>query len=58
MNETTRPGTHDNPIRYDRLDKADPDYKQKMKQQLDQFTADAKAGKVLCLSDLMCNAGM
>jgi len=51
-------GTHENPIRYDHLDKSDPDYKVKMKKQLNQFEQDAQSGKVLCLSDLMCNAGM
>jgi hypothetical protein len=51
-------GTHENPIRYERLDKRDPDYRAKMAAQLDKFTTDAQAGKVLCLSDLMCNAGM
>lgn len=45
-------------FRYERLKKSDPDYKRKMQQQLDQFEKDAKAGKVLCLSDLMINAGM
>ena len=54
----TETGTHDNPIRYEKLSKSDPEYKQKMKGQLDQFGKDAEAGKVLCLSDLMCNAGM
>jgi len=51
-------GTHDNPIRYERLEKSDPDYRAKMKAQLNKFETDAKAGKVLCLSDLMCSAGM
>lgn len=51
-------GTEENPIRYERLSKADPAYKAKIAAQLDQFGKDAKAGKVLCLSDLMCNAGM
>jgi len=51
-------GTHENPIRYDRINKTDSDYREKMAAQLDKFSADAQAGKVLCLSDLMCNAGM
>ncbi len=55
---TAAEGTHDNPIRYDRLEKSDPNYKEKMKAQLNKFESDAKAGKVLCLSDLMCSAGM
>ena len=45
-------------IRYEHLDKSDPDYKKKMRAQLDQFEQDAKSGKVLCLSDLMISAGM
>lgn len=56
MEKTT--GTHDNPIRYDRIEKTDPDYKAKMDKQRDQFGKDAKAGKVLSLTDLMINAGM
>ena len=59
MNDTTKPvGTHENPIRYKRIDQTDPERKAKLKAQLDQFSRDAQAGKVLCLSDLMCNAGM
>ena len=55
----TKPtGTIANPVRYEKLSKSDPNYKKKMKAQLDKFSKDAKAGKVLCLSDLMCNAGM
>ena len=45
-------------VRYEHLDKSDPDYKEKMRAQLDQFEQDAKSGKVLCLSDLMISAGM
>jgi len=45
-------------IRYEPLSKKDPDYKKKFDKQLKQFSNDAKSGKVLCLSDLMCNAGM
>ncbi len=45
-------------IRYEKLSKKDPDYKKKFDKQLNKFSKDAKAGKVLCLSDLMCNAGM
>jgi len=51
-------GTHENPIRYESLDKSDPEYKAKFRAQLDKFEEDAKSGKVLCLTDLMCNAGM
>lgn len=55
---TPETGTHTNPIRYERIEATDPQRAAKRAQQLDQFTNDAKAGKVLCLSDLMSNAGM
>lgn len=45
-------------IRFEELDKKDPDYKAKLKQQLKDFETEAKKGKVICLSDLMGNAGM
>jgi hypothetical protein len=32
--------------------------KAEFKQQLNQFETEAKKGKVICLSDLMINAGM
>ena len=60
MNDPKRTGTgtHDDCIRYERIEDNDPDRKAKLKKQLSQFDEDAKAGKVLCLSDLMCSAGM
>lgn len=51
-------GTHNNPIRYEHIDPTDPDRKAKRAAQREQFTKDAKAGKVLCLSDLMISHGM
>lgn len=51
-------GTHDNPIRYEHISLDDPNRKAKLKAQRNQFEQDAKAGKVLCLSDLMCSHGM
>ena len=52
------PGTHKNPIRYAEITRNDPDRAAKREAQFEQFARDAKAGKVLCLSDLMKNAGM
>jgi len=54
----TGAGTHTDPIRYEHIERTDPDRAAKRKAQLDQFSRDAKAGKVLCLSDLMISAGM
>ena len=51
-------GTHADPIRYEHIAADDPARKAKFRKQLDQFEKDAKAGKVLCLSDLMISAGM
>lgn len=51
-------GSHDKPIRYKKLDRKNPLYKAEFKNQLAQFEKDASAGKVLCLSDIMINAGM
>ena len=48
----------ENVIRYERLSKKDPEYKSKFKKQLEQSSKDAKGGKILCISDLMINAGM
>ena len=59
MNDATKPvGTHDNPLRYERVKKDDPNRQAKLAAQRDQFTADAQSGKVLCLSDLMISHGM
>ena len=51
-------GTYENPIRYEHIKSDDPDRQAKRAAQRDQFTADAKAGRVLCLSDLMISHGM
>jgi hypothetical protein len=51
-------GTHEDPIRYEQIEKDDPNRQAKLAAQRDQFTADAKAGRVLCLSDLMISHGM
>ena len=51
-------GTDADPIRYERIDRADPNRAALRRAQLYQFEQDAKAGKVLCLSDLMISAGM
>lgn len=57
--EPTKPtGTHDDPIRYEKINAEDPNRKTKLAAQLEQFEKDAGAGKVVCLSDLMSNAGM
>jgi len=59
MNDTNKPvGTHDNPIRYERIKNDDPERQAKLAAQRDQFEKDAQSGKVLCLSDLMCSHGM
>ena len=54
----TGAGSHEDPIRYEHVDANDPDRRKKLAQQREQFEKDAKAGKVLCLSDLMCSHGM
>ena len=51
-------GSHDSPIRYEHVPTDDPNRKEKLKAQRRQFEKDAKAGKVLCLSDLMISHGM
>ena len=51
-------GTYSNPIRYEHIKADDPDRQAKRAAQREQFTADAKAGRVLCLSDLMISHGM
>ena len=51
-------GTHDKPIRYEHVSKDDPDRQKKLAAQREQFSKDAKAGKMLCLSDLMISHGM
>jgi len=54
----TGAGTYENPIRYEHIKSDDPDRQAKRAAQRDQFTADAKASRVLCLSDLMISHGM
>lgn len=44
--------------RYERIKLDDPDRAAKLKAQRAEFLEDAKAGTVLCLSDLMRSAGM
>ena len=55
---TTGAGTHEDPIRYEHVSADDPDRQAKRAVQRRQFTVDAKAGRVLCLSDLMISHGM
>ena len=45
-------------IRYEHVAKDDPHRREKLAKQREQFSRDAKAGRVLCLSDLMCSHGM
>lgn len=52
------PGTIDDPIRYERVAADDPDRQAKLKAQREKYEQDAKAGQVLCLSDLMISHGM
>ena len=54
----TGAGTHADPIRYEHVNADDPDRQEKRAAQRRQFTVDAKAGRVLCLSDLMISHGM
>ena len=54
----TGSGTYDDVVRYERVAADDPERVEKLAKQREQFEADAKAGKVLCLSDLMCSHGM
>ena len=54
----TGAGTHEDPIRYEHISADDPDRQMKRAVQRRQFTVDAKAGRVRCLSDLMISHGM
>ena len=54
----TGKGTYDDVVRYERVTEDDPERREKLAKQREQFEQDAKAGKVLCLSDLMCSHGM
>lgn len=58
MDYPTNAGTHNDPVRYEHLDRNDPQYKAKLKAQLDKAGRDAKSGKCICISDLFCSAGM
>lgn len=60
MKTKTNPkeGTHENPIRYEHIDPKDPDRQAKLAAQRAKFEKDAKAGKVLSLSDLMISHGV
>jgi len=59
MNDTSKlAGTDKNPIRYERVKEDDPNRHAKLAAQRAKFEQDAKAGKVLCLSDLMISHGM
>lgn len=51
-------GTEQDPIRYEQIERTDPERETKIKAQWDEAQADAKAGKCICLSDLLCNAGI
>ena len=51
-------GTYERPIRYEHIKANDPDRRAKLAAQRAQFAKDAKAGKVLCITDLMISAGM
>jgi len=54
----TGAGTQEDPIRYEWVDPKDPKRQEKLAEMRQQFEDDAKAGKVLCLSDLMIAHGM
>ena len=60
MTEPTKQGagTHEDVIRYEHIQKDDPERGAKLAKQREQFSQDAKAGKVLCLSDLMISHGL
>ncbi len=51
-------GTYERPIRYEHIRAAISARRAKLAAQRAQFAKDAKAGKVLCLTDLMISAGM
>ncbi|MFC1652507.1 hypothetical protein ACFL3F_02195 [Planctomycetota bacterium] len=54
----TGSGTYDDVVRDERVAEDDPERAEKLAKQREQFEQDAKAGKVLCLSDLFCSHGM
>lgn len=45
-------------IRYEHIQRTDPERAAKRARQWDKAEKDVKAGKVICLSDLMISAGM
>lgn len=51
-------GSYKNTMRYEYVEKSDPDRQSKLAAQREQFSLDARAGKVLCLTDLMISHGM
>jgi len=48
----------ENVKRYEHIDINDPDREAKLEAQRNEFEKDAKAGTLLCLSDLMISHGM
>ena len=49
-------GTYDNPVRYKNDGKTPEERRLILKRNMDKFETDAKAGKVLCLSDIVGQA--
>ena len=58
MANDNQQGTHENPIRYEHIKPDDPNRQEKLAKQRQQFEDDAKAGNVVCLSDLMISHGL
>jgi len=56
--ETLGQGTHNDPVRYGRIKKDDPNRAAKLEKQREQFSDDAGAGKVICLTELFGNHGL
>ena len=50
-------GTRDDPIRFAPLSGTPEERREQLAAQREKFERDAKAGKVLCLSDLLINHG-
>jgi len=55
---TTDKYAMENVKRYEHITTDDPNRQEKLKAQRDEFEKDAKAGKVLCLTDLFISHGM
>jgi hypothetical protein len=51
-------GTHEDPVRFEWVKEDDLNRQKKLAEQREKFTRDAKAGKVICISDLFCSHGM